>query len=775
LLQVILADHAGFCVGVKRTLALVEEAVQKYGRLFSLGPLINNPQEVARLADKVIVVNDIADIDPKRVSDCLVIPSHGLSPEVIKEAEAKGLQIIDATCPLVKKAQMIAADYIKKGYLLVIFGDKKHPEVRGIVGWAGQNVIVIENIEEADALAKQLAAEHKSDIKIALIAQTTQIEQNLDEIAYHLRRQFPNIEVYDTICLATKQRQEAALNLAQNVDLMIVIGGKKSSNTKKLAQLCGSNGVLTFFVETADEIVAKNIGHAAKVGITAGASTPDWIIEEVICKMLQFEEDQQVKSEETQCACSCETGVTAEQATEAACECQEQAEEATQDECTCGYREKAEEAAQDECICGCQEKAEEAAQDECACNDEDAPVEEAAEKTPSPEDAYQLDDIKEIRRGARLKGVIVQIKPDHMLIDIGGKSEGILPLSELTREEAENPEEKFNIGDEINVLVLRRENQEGYPLLSKKKIDQELHWDKMLQAKEAGEIIKGKVSEVVKGGLLVDLGGLRGFVPASLVSLGYVDDLAAYVGKDMELKILECERDTNKLLLSAKAVLFEKAKEQKQKTLETIAEGQTVRGCVRRLTNFGSFVDIGGVDGLLHVSEMAWYRVNHPADLLKQGDEIEVYVLSVDKEKEKISLGLKQLVPNPWSLAAEKYPEGCVIKAKVMRLVPFGAFLQVEPGVEGLVHISQFAHERVAKPEDMLAPGDIVDVMVLSVDQENKRISLSIKATSPKPSKEAEAPAVEENTAAAAEANIDLPENETITVGDILQASKDES
>ena len=254
----------------------------------------------------------------------------------------------------------------------------------------------------------------------------------------------------------------------------------------------------------------------------------------------------------------------------------------------------------------------------------------------------------------------------------------------------------------------------------------------------------GKVLEVVKGGLLVDV-GLRGFLPASLVALGYVEDLNAFVGKELRLKVIDCERGANKLVLSAKAVLREEAQKQKAETWATIKAGEVRRGVVRRLTNFGAFVDIGGVDGLLHVSEMAWYRVNHPSDILKEGDEIDVYILAVDTEKEKISLGLKQLIANPWSLAKDKYPEGAIIQAKVVRTAPFGAFLEVEPGVEGLVHISQLAHHRVEKTEDVVTPGQIVDVKVLSVDPEAKRISLSIKGAT-EPPVEPEAPPVEYST-----------------------------
>ena len=349
--------------------------------------------------------------------------------------------------------------------------------------------------------------------------------------------------------------------------------------------------------------------------------------------------------------------------------------------------------------------------------------------------------MKEIRRGARVKGVVVQVKDDELLVDIGGKSEGVLSSSELSADDAKNIRERFKVGDEIDVLILRRENQEGYPVLSKKRVDQDIAWDKLAALKAEKAIVTGTVTDVVKGGVLVDV-GLRGFVPASLLALGYVEDLNAYIGQELQMKIIECDKHSNKLILSAKAVLRSASKAQKEKTWAEVAEGQTRNGVVRRLTNFGAFVDIGGVDGLLHVSEMAWYRVNHPSDLLKEGDEIEVYILGVDAENEKISLGLKQLLPNPWELALEKYPVDSIISAKVMRTTTFGAFLEVEPGVEGLVHISQLANHRVEKTEDVVKPGDVVDVKVLAIDPEAKRISLSIKAATEPPVVE-EAPAEE--------------------------------
>ncbi|MEG1537866.1 MAG: 30S ribosomal protein S1 [Clostridiales bacterium] len=456
-------------------------------------------------------------------------------------------------------------------------------------------------------------------------------------------------------------------------------------------------------METAAELDINNVRGVKRLGVTAGASTPDWIIEEVVEQMTELEKTQ-------------ECAVGEENIEKETCEHEDALDQAVvpaiEDQIV--YQQPVAEADA--------EPGEEAVLAEQG---------EAEEKSLEDTFAEEYGDMKEIRRGARVKGVVVQVKDDELLVDIGGKSEGVLSSSELTPDDAKNIHDRFAVGDEIDVLILRRENQEGYPILSKKRVDQDIAWDKLAQKKIDKEIVSGIVTEVVKGGVLVDV-GLRGFVPASLVGLGYVEDLTAYIGKELQMKIIDCDKHNNKLVLSAKAVLRKASQSQKEKTWAEIAEGQTRHGVVRRLTNFGAFVDIGGVDGLLHVSEMAWYRVNHPADLLKEGDELDVFILGVDAENEKISLGLKQLTPNPWSLVAEKYPEGSVITAKVMRTTTFGAFLEVEPGVEGLVHISQMAHQRVEKTEDVVKPGDMVQVKVLSVDPEAKRMSLSIKATLPK-------------------------------------------
>ncbi len=683
-MEIFVAKHSGFCFGVRRSLSLAEKAAQ-CGQVYTDGPLIHNPQEIARLAEQLAIIplDDFTKQHPLKQGNTakIIIRSHGVAPQREQLAKACGFAVLDATCPFVKKSQLLAQELSADGYTVVIVGDPGHPEVEGLIGWAGSKALVAANPQSV----ADLAANHDLS-KIGIIAQTTQLAANFELTVAALKAYAVQVKVANTICNATSEHQEEALALAKQVDMMLVIGGKNSSNTKKLAQICKTVLDKVYHIETAADLHYNIVWGVAKIGITAGASTPDWIIEEVVETMTEMEKMQAMEGESS----------TLEQ---------------------------------EACACGC--TTEQAA---CACEGECAPEPKAEPaEAMSEEDSFAAEygDMKEIRRGTRVKGVIVQVKPDELLVDIGGKSEGVLTASELSADDAKEILTRFKVGDEIDVFILRKENQEGYPVLSKRRIDQELAWDKLIIAKDNNEVISGKVVGVVKGGLLVDV-GIRGFVPASLASLSYVEDLNTYVGQEMQMKIIECEKAANKLVLSAKAVLRKASQEKREQTWATIAEGQTLRGTVRRLTGFGAFVDVGGVDGLLHVSEMAWYRVNHPSDLLKEGDELDVYVLAVDQASEKISLGLKQLVSNPWSAAKENYPEGTIITATVMRTTTFGAFLEVEPGIEGLVHISQLAHQRVEKTEDVVKPGDSVEVKVLSVDTEGKRMSLSIKAATAK-------------------------------------------
>ena len=692
-MEVYLAKHRGFCFGVRRSIAIAEETYQNYGKSHSLGPLIHNPQQVAALSDKLVPINSLDEA----VLNTLIIRSHGASPQVISQAKQKGLQLVDATCPLVSKNQQLPFLLASEGCFIVIVGNPKHPEIEALIGWVNTPFIVVDHINQVLSLPPMP--------RIAVMSQTTENMVFFEQIIGVLQYKTSRLKICNTICPSSVERQQAAADLSQHVNLMLVIGGRNSANTGKLAQICRENGVITHQIETADDLNIDTIKNINRIGIAAGASTPDWIIEEVVVKMSEFENvvvndgAEELKQNIT------EEPSTAEPATVVA----------------------------ETPVAKLEEQAEIA--DEAISVQAETPPAKSEEKpdgakTEQASFSSEYETFDTIRTGARVKGIIVRIKEGELLVDIGGKSEGILPSSELIRKEADNINEFFKIGDEIEVLILRKENKEGYPMLSKKRIDQELCWEKIKAAKEEGVPVTGKVVEVVKGGLLADV-GIRGFIPASMVSTAYVEDLNVFVGQEMSMRVEECDKHSNKLILSPKAVMKEQNQKRKAETLANLAAGQTVTGTVRRLTGFGAFIDIGGLDGLLHISEMAWYRVAKPSDLLKEGDQLDVYILSIDAEKEKISLGLKQLIPNPWSLVAEKYPPEAVVDAKVMRIASFGAFLELEPGMEGLVHISQISRERLAKTEDGVKLGEIVKVKVLAIDQEAKRISLSIKEALP--------------------------------------------
>lgn len=358
-------------------------------------------------------------------------------------------------------------------------------------------------------------------------------------------------------------------------------------------------------------------------------------------------------------------------------------------------------------------------------NDTPAAV-ETVEAPAKEEDMGDAMDIKSVRPGEIVTGVVVQVNQDEVLVDIGAKSEGVISLRELSCCDVSSPDDIVRIGDKIDVYVLKTEDKEGRLILSKEKADAEKAWLVLEGRLESGEILTGVVREVVKGGLLVDV-GVRAFLPASLVERGYVEDLNKFLGQEISARVIELNRPRKKVILSRKALLEEEYAQKRDEMFGTLQEEQVVRGIVRRLTNFGAFVDIGGIDGLLHISEMAWFRISHPSEVVKVGDEVDVMILKIDRDNEKISLGLKQVQSNPWENVEDKYPVGSIVSASVVRLAPFGAFVQLEPGVEGLVHISHLADRHVEKPEEVVQEGEEIKVKVLSVDPEEKRIRLSIR------------------------------------------------
>lgn len=676
-MDVFVADYAGFCSGVARAVKKAETAPKPVA---SLGPLIHNPQVVENLAAQgVRPVASLEEVKEGRI----LIRSHGVPPQVLEQARAQGLEIIDATCPFVRRAQELAQELASQGIEIIIVGDPEHAEVRGLVEWAKGKAKVISKAAEAEALPKSL--------RRAVIVQTTQPQEVLQAVVTALLPKTVELKVYNTICEATRRRQEAAVRLARQVDVMVVVGGRNSANTRHLAELCRNTGTPTYHVEKAGELRSEWFAGVKKVGVTGGASTPAWIIEEVV-KMLQHLSET-VKETKTP-----EVG--------------EKKAEAL-------YSKPDGEASEDKALTSdlpqAQATGEEVTYTELSKQEVDM--------ARSPEDTER---VFRLRRGSVISGTVVQVRDNEVLVDVGGKSEGVIPLNELSYRPFTHPSEVVAVGQEIKVMVLRPENEDGHPLLSKKRADRRMAWDRLEAAFANGEELRGEVVGVVKGGLLVDV-GVRGFVPASLIERGFVEDLNSYLGKTLRLKVIELDRAKNKLVLSQRVILDEEFEKQRQATWESLEPGQIRKGIVRRLTNFGAFIDLGGVDGLLHVSEISWGRVDHPQDVLQEGQEIEVKVLGVDREGGRVSLGRKQLLPNPWDTARERYPVGTVVQGKILRLAPFGAFVEVEPGIEGLVHISQLAEHRVEKPEEVVSVGQVIPVKVLKVDQEAQRMSLSLR------------------------------------------------
>jgi len=661
-LRVVLAKSAGFCSGVRRALNLAQKALEQYGGIYSLGPLIHNPQVVEALEKRgVKVIGDLSETEGDRP---VLIRSHGAAPQVLESAEKQGIKLLDATCPFVRRVQQHAAELGKAGYQVVVVGDAEHPEVKGIVGWAGSSAIVVSDSQEVEDL--------RNCHKIAVLAQTTLSPEKFYEVVRSLLGKAYELRIYETICKASQARQKEAREIARNVDLMLVIGGRNSANTCQLARIC-QEIVPTYHIETSKELNEQMFKGVRVVGVTAGASTPDWIIEEVIEKMMMFDDEVRKTTEE---------------------------------EVTVGPQ--------------------------VVTPVESGSPDSGEEKTlePGQEELMNLElssAPRQIQRGDLISGTVVQVGDDEVLLDIGGKSEGVIPLRELSQKNINHPQEVVSVGDTIEVVVLRVDNDEGQLLLSKRRADRLRALDLLEKALDEKTELSGEVVKVVKGGLLVDVMGIRGFVPASLIERGYVPDLEKYLGKNLRLRVIEFDRNKGRVVLSQKAILQEEYERAQKEFWENIQPGEVRKGVVRHLTSFGAFVDLGGVDGLLHISEMSWGRINHPSEVVQEGDQVEVYVISVDKENKRISLSLKRTQPDPWTTVDEHYHPGDIITGKVVRLVSFGAFVELEPGVEGLVHISRIADHRVGKPEDVLSVGQEVKVKVLDVNKDERRISLSIR------------------------------------------------
>ena len=636
-MRVTLAKSAGFCFGVSRAVELVEQAASSGKKVATLGPIIHNRHVVARFESLgVRVINAPEEALP---GEAVIIRSHGVSRDVYERLQNQNVEIIDATCPFVKRIHGIVSRAEEEGALPIIIGTKTHPEVEGIAGWCGA-CQVFENRNELETWEKDHPELRNSSI--CIVSQTTSTESLWNSCVDFAKKQFTNLKIFDTICKATECRQSEAAQLSRICGAMVVVGDLSSSNTGRLAMICREHCKQVHLVDNASELKPEDFRGVRVVGITAGASTPAWIIKEVYKTMSEI------------------TNV-----------------EAVQEE---NFAELLEQS------------------------------------------------IKTLNTGDKVKGIVTSIGNTEVQVDLGTKHAGYIPYDEVSTDPSVKPEDVLKVGDEIEVFVVRVNDQEGTVQLSKKKLDGLKVWDDMASWVEEKTTVEGTITEENKGGLVANVQGIRVFIPASQSGIAKGGDMASMVGKTVSMKITEVNRARRRVIGSIRAVTSEARKAAQEKIWAEIENGKKYHGTVKSLTSYGAFVDIGGVDGMVHVSELSWNRIKTPADVVKVGDEIDVYVISFDPEKHKISLGYKTAEMNPWNQFMTNYQVGDVVDAKVVKLMTFGAFAEIIPGVDGLIHISQIADRRIGKPEDVLSEGQDVKVKITDVDAENKRISLSIRA-----------------------------------------------
>ena len=689
--RVILAKSAGFCFGVSRSVKMAEELL-KSGPCKSLGPLIHNEDVVSDLARRGLEV--ISDPSEVRPGDRVMIRSHGVSKAVEDALRAAGAEITDATCPNVSRIHRLVAEASANGRQVIVIGTAGHPEVQAICGRCTEPVVVGNAAELANWLENNV---DKRTEPSTVVVQTTQTENNLRECEKLIKKWCTKAEIFDTICFATSIRQEEAVKLASACGAMVVIGGKNSANSLHLAELCAERCANTQFVENSAQLDTGVLRDVKTIGMTAGASAPSWIIKEVLDKM----SDEIMIQENPEAAPVEEAPVQA-------------------------VEQPAEEAAP-------------------AVEAEAAPAEKSF-------DEMLEDSLKTIYNGDKVSGVVVAITPTEVSIDLGTKYSAFIPTTEFTEDGEVKLEDAVHVGDTVEAIVVRVNDVEGTAQLSKKRMDAVKNWADIEAAQEAGTVVEGTVTEENKGGVVVSVKGIRVFVPASQSGLPKDTPMTQLVKQKVRLKITEVNRGRRRVVGSIRAVLQRERREKAEAVWNEIEVGKVYHGVVKSLTSYGAFVDIGGLDGMVHVSELSWSRIKNPAEVVSVGDELDVYVIGFDKEAKRISLGYKKPEDNPWTKFVNTYKVGDIAQVKVVKLMPFGAFAEVMPGVDGLIHISQIANRRIGKPDEVLSVGDVVDVKITAIDTEKQKISLSIRALSepepaPRRAAEPEAPAAHEEDA----------------------------
>ena len=636
-MQIRLAETAGFCFGVERAVALAEQTARSCKNAVTLGPIIHNRHVVARF--ELLGLREISAADEAQPGQTVVIRAHGIPVGEQRTLSARGAVTVDATCPFVKKIHVIAQKAERDGRSLLIIGTPTHPEIIAIASYSSDAHV----FQSAEALETWLTERpERRDLPFCLVSQTTGTQKLWESCREIAKKVCTNCEIFDTICRATEMRQEEAAFLSKSCDAMVVVGDARSSNTGRLAMICKENCPKVVLVDHADELDMTFFHGAATVGITAGASTPPWIIKEVNNKM----------SEELKV-----------------------------------------ETAQEENFAELLEQS-----------------------------------LKTLNNGDKVTGTVMAIGSTEIEVDLGTKHTAYIPLEDFSGDPSVKPEDVVHVGDQIEAIVVHVNDGEGVVRLSRKRLEAGKAWEEIEAAVEDKTVVEGNVTEENKGGIVVNVKGIRVFVPASQSGVPKGGDLSEMVGKTVQLRITEVNRARRRVVGSIRSVAAEQRKAAQEKIWSEIEVGKQYHGTVKSLTSYGAFVDIGGVDGMVHVSELSWNRIKNPSEVVKVGDEIVVFVIALDPEKRKISLGYKTEANNPWTLFTNQFQVGDVVKVKIVKLMTFGAFAEIIPGVDGLIHISQIADRRIGKPEDVLSEGQEVDAKIIDIDQEHKRISLSIRA-----------------------------------------------
>lgn len=637
--KVTVAESAGFCFGVDRAVKMVYSELEKNTKVATLGPIIHNQDVVNDMQAKGARI--ISSVDELEGGETVVIRSHGVGREIYDQISAKGIRMLDATCPFVSRIHKIVAEKTKQGYFVLIAGDAKHPEVQGIVGHCDENCLVFkDDFELKDFFEKKYKNLKK---KLAIVAQTTYNIVVWDECLNVIPKDDPNIEISDTICNATDTRQSDAAELAKNSDIMLVVGGRHSSNTVKLYEVC-SRFCKTYHIENSDELRSLKLPAADKIGITAGASTPAYIIKEVQTTM------------------------------------------AENDVMTVGQ-------------------------------DEEIDFAEAIDQS-----------FKKIHTGEKVKGVVVGIDNAEITVDLGTKHTGYVKLEDLTDDPAVKPADLVKVGDEIDLIVIKVNDAEGTAQLSKRKVDEQAGYDVVVKAHQEGTVLEGVVQHVVNKGITLNYLGVRIFIPASQTGLPRGAELEELLKKKVEFTIIEVTEGKKRAVGSIKAVQNAKKAEAQAKFWDNANVGDVYVGKVKSLTSFGAFVDLGGIDGMVHISELSWKRIKHPSEVVSVGDTLEVYIKDLNREDNRISLGFKKAEDNPWEIFKANYNVDDVVKATIVSITSFGAFARIIDGVDGLIHISQIADKKVENVKDILSVGEEVDVKIIDIDTESHRISISMRA-----------------------------------------------